>query len=109
MPKISELPDAVLLAGSEWVPIEQSGIVCKAPTSAFGGSGGGGGGSGSSFTFSQGTPSSSWSITHNLGRYPSVAVLDSTGRLVEGDVQHTSTNTLVVAFSGAFSGTATCN
>jgi hypothetical protein len=76
--------------------------------SAFGGTGGTGG-IGDSFTFTQGTPSSSWSITHGLGRFPAVAVADSTGRLVEGDVQYLSANTLTVSFSGAFSGTATCN
>jgi hypothetical protein len=108
MPTISELPTAGLLTGAEWVPLEQDGQVKKTTSSAFGG-GGGGGGTGDSFTFTQAVPSSSWSIPHGLGRYPSVAVSDSTGRLIEGDVQYLSTNTLTIDFSGAFAGTATCN
>lgn len=62
-----------------------------------------------SFTFVQSTPSITWTIDHNLARYPSVLVIDSTGRVVEGDVQHLSTNSLVITFSGAFAGTASCN
>ncbi len=57
----------------------------------------------------QAVPSTVWDVTHNLGRYPSVSVADSTNRKVFGGVQYLSVNTLRLSFSGAFSGTAYLN
>ena len=53
--------------------------------------------------------SDTWTITHNLDKYPSVTVVDSAGTVVIGDVQYTDENTLVVTFAAAFSGTAYLN
>lgn len=61
---------------------------------------------GSTYRHVQGSPSSSWVIVHNLGFYPNVAILDSTGELVEGDIDHVSMNELVASFSSPFSGEA---
>jgi hypothetical protein len=47
-----------------------------------------------------------WTITHNLGKYPSVMVVDTGGNVVMGEVQYTSTNQLVLTFSATFSGKA---
>lgn len=58
------------------------------------------------YTHVQGTPSAIWVITHPLSYYPNITVVDSTGSEVEGDVLYTSSTTLTVTFSGAFSGTA---
>ena len=63
----------------------------------------------STYIFNQGTPSASWTITHNLGRFPSVTVVDSGGNVVTGDVKYLDTNTLQATFSGGFSGTAYLN
>ena len=41
-------------------------------------------------------------ITHNLGKFPSVTVVDSNGKQVVGEVQHTSVNALTVTFQNAF-------
>jgi len=41
-------------------------------------------------------------ITHNLGKFPSVTVVDSNGKQVIGEVQHTSINALTVTFQNAF-------
>ena len=41
-------------------------------------------------------------ITHNLGKFPSVTVVDSNGKQVIGEVQHTSVNALTVTFQNAF-------
>lgn len=61
-------------------------------------------------TYSQAfTVASSVTVTHNLGKYPSVMVIDSAGDEVEGAVEHTSANELVVTFAAAFSGTVYCN
>jgi len=61
------------------------------------------------FLFSQSTPQSVWSITHTLNKYPSVTVIDSAGTQVEGTVTFIDTNTLIISFNAAFSGTATLN
>lgn len=59
------------------------------------------------YTFQQGTPSSTWTITHNLGRIPpSVAIVDSVGNLVIGDVIYINNNKLTVTFDSPFSGKA---
>lgn len=59
-----------------------------------------------SYVHNQGVPSASWTVTHGLGFYPNVTVQDSTGRTVEGDITYTNDNSLVLTFSGAFSGVA---
>lgn len=57
------------------------------------------------FVFSQDTPASTWNVVHNLGRHPSVTVVDSTGHEVTGDVHYLSSNAVQVTFSAGFSGT----
>jgi hypothetical protein len=49
------------------------------------------------------------SVTHDLGKYPAVTVIDSAGDEVEGDVAYAGVNSLTVRFSAPFSGTVTCN
>lgn len=61
------------------------------------------------FVFTQASPSSVWVVMHGLGRFPSVVVVDSTGRMVEGDVAYDSSNQITATFSGAFSGVAYLN
>lgn len=50
-----------------------------------------------------------WDITHNLYKYPSVSVVDSSGNEVVGEVEYTSLNTLVCKFTAPFSGVAYLN
>lgn len=59
--------------------------------------------------FTQGTPATTWSIFHNLGKYPSVSVVDSANNEVVGDVQYNSANQVTITFSAAFSGKAYLN
>lgn len=61
------------------------------------------------FTFAQATPLAMWTIAHNLGKFPSVSVVDSAGTIVVGEVTYTDANNLQVAFNAAFSGTAYLN
>jgi len=61
------------------------------------------------YTHTQSSPSAVWSITHNLGKHPSVTVQDTTGNEVENQVEHIDLNSLVVTFSAAFSGRADLN
>lgn len=50
--------------------------------------------------------SSTWTISHNLGGYPSVTVVDSAGTVVVGEVTYNSSSSVTVAFQSAFSGKA---
>ena len=61
------------------------------------------------FTFIQSTSAAVWTITHNLGKRPSISVVDSAGTNVVGEVNHTSNNALTITFSSAFKGTAYLN
>jgi hypothetical protein len=60
------------------------------------------------FTFTQLSPSSTWTINHNLGyNPPGILIVDSAGDTNEyQSVTFTNTNTLVLTFSSAFSGQA---
>lgn len=57
----------------------------------------------------QGLPSATWIITHNMGKYPSVLVIDSAGNEVTGSIVFNSVNQITVTFSGGFSGDAYLN
>ena len=61
------------------------------------------------FTFTQGTPATTWTITHNLGKFPSVSVVDTADTQVYGDVEYIDDNSLRVTFSAAFGGKAYLN
>lgn len=50
-----------------------------------------------------------WTVTHNLGKRPSVTVVDSAGTMVHGDVGYVSDAELVITFSAPFGGRAYCN
>lgn len=67
------------------------------------------GGGDKNFIHTQGVPSATWVIQHNLGKYPSVTVIDTAGTEVEGEVRHVDVNNLVLEFSAGFAGTATLN
>lgn len=53
--------------------------------------------------------SATWTITHNLGKFPSVTVVDSANTVVVGNVDYTNSNSLVITFNAAFSGCAFLN
>lgn len=61
------------------------------------------------FEHNQTSASSNWAITHNLGKFPSVTVVDSAGNFVVGEVIHLNNNNLTVSFRGSFSGKAYLN
>lgn len=61
------------------------------------------------YVHAQVSASATWTITHSLGKYASVTVVDSGQNIVEGDVQYIDTDSLVVAFSVPFSGNAYLN
>lgn len=62
--------------------------------------------SSNSYLHIQNSPSAEWIVSHNLGRYPSVTVLDSAGSVVLGTVVNDSLNNCRIQFSVPFSGKA---
>ena len=61
------------------------------------------------YVHTQSTPSATWVINHNLGRNPSVTVVDSSEKVVFGDITYVTDNQLTVSFSAAFGGKAYLN
>ena len=61
------------------------------------------------FVHVQGTAAATWNINHNLGKNPSVVVVDSAGSFVYGAETHIDENNLKVEFSAPFSGKAYIN
>ena len=50
-----------------------------------------------------------WVIKHDLDKMPSVVVKDSAGNTVIGESEYVDKNTVILSFSGAFSGKAFLN
>lgn len=61
------------------------------------------------YVHNQSTPSAIWNISHNLGKRPAVAVVDSADDVVYGDVKYIDDNTVKLTFVGSFSGKAYLN
>ena len=58
------------------------------------------------YVHTQNTPSTTWTITHDLGGKPQVTVVDTGENVVHGDVQYLSNTQIVCSFSAPFSGLA---
>jgi len=61
------------------------------------------------YTFTQSAAASTWTITHNLDRFPSVTTVDSAGSIINGAITYTDSNTITVVFTSATSGKAYLN
>ena len=61
------------------------------------------------FTFTQAIASTTWNVAHNLGKKPSIVIVDTVENELEGEVRHTDLNNLVIMFNAPFSGKAYCN
>jgi hypothetical protein len=53
--------------------------------------------------------SDTWAVVHNLGKFPSVSVVDSANEEVIGEVVHVNNTSLTIKFTAAFSGKAFIN
>lgn len=60
----------------------------------------------SRYVHTQNSPSTTWTINHNLKMYPSVTVVDSAESHVMGQVIYQTLNSVTVEFTSAFSGKA---
>ncbi len=58
------------------------------------------------YVHNQNVASSTWTISHGLGFIPNITVVDSAGSVVEGSYNYPNSSTVVLTFSGAFSGKA---
>ena len=58
------------------------------------------------YVFNQPTPSGSWTINHNLGYRPSVAVFDSGSQEIDAEVSHPSVNTTILTLNPPTAGFA---
>lgn len=61
------------------------------------------------YTFTQSSASSIWNITHSLGQFPSVTVVDSSGNVVMGETFYNNNNNITLTFAAPFSGKAYLN
>lgn len=109
MAKISSFPqDTTVEAGDKLLGTDVSGatknfsitsIVQSTPFASHGGT----------TTHTQGSASATWTVTHNLNKFPSVTIVDSEEEQVFGVVDYQSANTIVLTFSAAISGKAYLN
>ena len=58
------------------------------------------------FVHVQAAALATWSITHNLNKFPAVTVVDSGNNKVEGDVTYIDDDSLTISFSAPFGGKA---
>ena len=66
------------------------------------------------YSHNQSAASATWTITHNLNKFPSVTVIDSGDSVVQGEILYNSANQLTLTFyagggTSAFSGKAYLN
>lgn len=61
------------------------------------------------FVFTQGAAATQWSIQHNLGKFPSVSVINNNNVMVNGEVKYIDNNNIQLNFSAGFSGKAYLN
>jgi hypothetical protein len=63
----------------------------------------------SHFEFIQGVPATTWDITHNLDKFPSISVVDTADTTVIGSYDYVTKNRVILNFSDAFAGRAFLN
>jgi hypothetical protein len=61
------------------------------------------------YVHNQTSPSAMWTVTHGLGKYVAVDIVDSGGSIVIPDVHYIDTNSLTLTFGSATSGKAFVN
>lgn len=63
----------------------------------------------SNYIHDQYTPEDVWEINHNLNKFPTIQIVDSSNKIVEGYIEHENENKSIAMFNGKFSGKAICN
>jgi len=67
------------------------------------------GGGDKTYIHNQNSGAATWNVTHNLGKRPSVTVVDVNNVQGYGIVTHTNANALTITFPGSTTGKAYCN
>lgn len=68
-----------------------------------------GGGAGATYTHIQSVPAAVWTVAHNLGRYPSITVVDNLGGQLYPDVRYVDADIAQITHSVPLTGRAYCN
>ncbi len=61
------------------------------------------------FIHNQGTASTTWTVNHALGRFPSVTIVTDSNVVIIGDITYNSKNQLTISLASADSGKAYLN
>ena len=61
------------------------------------------------FEYTQVAPSATWNIQHNLGKFPSITVIDTLDTVVVGQYTYIDNNNVTLTFSAGFAGKAYLN
>ena len=61
------------------------------------------------YIFNQGVAATVWNVNHNLGKFPSVTVIDTANTVVNGEYEYIDSNNITLKFSAAFAGKAYLN
>jgi hypothetical protein len=61
------------------------------------------------FVFDKPVPDTVWVVNHNMGKYPSVSIVDTANDQVEGELRYNSINQLTLTFTAAIAGKAYLN
>ena len=61
------------------------------------------------FVFTQGAAATTWNIQHNLGKFPSVSVVNNNDIVINGEVTYIDNNNVQLNFSAGFAGKAYLN
>lgn len=61
------------------------------------------------FVFDKQVASSVWVVVHNMGKFPSVSIVDTANDQVEGEVRYNSNNQLTITFTAPVAGKAYLN
>jgi len=61
------------------------------------------------FIYPQVVPAKIWEIPHNLGKFPSITVIDTGNTVVQGEYTYINNNSVTLEFSAAFGGKAYLN
>ena len=61
------------------------------------------------YVHEQGVASAVWTVQHNLNKYPSVTVVDSSENVIIPEVKYIDKNTVIITMTGASKGWAYLN
>jgi hypothetical protein len=67
------------------------------------------GGGDLNFVYTQTSPSNSWAVAHNLGKFPAVEVVDTGQNVIIPDVHYIDSNNVTILFGSITSGKAYFN